>query len=372
MPTLTKTERKVVTPKDIKLDIDGEGTFQAVFATMNVIDKDGDLTEPGAFGTQQVLISQYNHGSWGDGADALPIGVGTIYEKDEEAVVQGEFDMSDEAAVKTYNKIKYLKEKGRTQEWSYALPEVDWETREIDGQRIRVLKKIKVPEVSPVIMGAGENTRLLDIKQKKPELKKVIPSHSTDTVERDWDGPQAVANARNDEDYSYYRRIFAWMDAEGDESNKSSYKFPHHEVSSDGDPGAANIKACIAGIAALNGARGGADIPDGDRQGVWDHLAKHMRDADEEPPELEKGMRFSEHATRVLADVEDVVKRFREISELRRMQGKSVSKKSTDMMLKLREDLRPVMTELEEIYASTSEEDSDYLFLKSLQEKIKE
>lgn len=149
---------------ELKLDSAGEGTFEAVFATMNVIDSDRDLTEPGAFGRQEVIISQYNHGSWDSGAKALPIGVGVISERGEEAIINGEFDLADEEAKKTYEKIKYLQEKGRVQEWSYALPEFESEWRDIDGELIRVLKKIKVNEVSPVLMGSGVNTRLLDIK----------------------------------------------------------------------------------------------------------------------------------------------------------------------------------------------------------------
>jgi HK97 family phage prohead protease len=57
-------------------------------------------------------------------------------------------------------------------------------------------------------------------------------------------------------------------------------------VSSDGIVGAANIKACQAGIGVLNGGRGGTTIPDADRQGVYNHLAAHIKDADLTPPEL--------------------------------------------------------------------------------------
>ena len=156
---------------ELKLDGAGEGTFEAVFATMDVIDKDRDLTEPGAFGRQDVIISQYNHGSWREGVKALPIGVGVISERGNEAIINGEFDLSDEDAKKTYEKIKYLQAKGRVQEWSYSLPEIDYEMRDIDGERIRILKKIKVNEVSPVLMGAGVNTRLLDIKSGDKGMK---------------------------------------------------------------------------------------------------------------------------------------------------------------------------------------------------------
>ncbi len=168
-----KVERKQFAP-ELKLDSNGEGTFEAVISTFNVIDSDRDLTEPEAFGQQEVIISQYNHGSWGKGEQALPIGVGLISERGEEAIIRGEFDMTDEAAVKTYKKMKYLTEKGRRQEWSYSLPEIEYEIREIDGERIRILKKIRVNEVSPVLMGAGVNTRLLDIKADKQGGIKLI------------------------------------------------------------------------------------------------------------------------------------------------------------------------------------------------------
>ena len=35
----------------------------------------------------------------------------------------------------------------------------------------------------------------------------------------------------------------------------------------------------------VNGARGGVDIPDRDRRKVYDHLARHYGEFDEEPPE---------------------------------------------------------------------------------------
>lgn len=113
-----------------------------------------------------------------------------------------------------------------------------------------------------------------------------LKPHSTATTDVAWDGPKMKANLRADGTESYYRRAFAWQDPEGDPETKSAYKFPHHMVSSDGEIGAANTRAASAGIAVLNGGRGGADIPDSDRKGVHAHLAKHLRDsgADEVPP----------------------------------------------------------------------------------------
>lgn len=118
------------------------------------------------------------------------------------------------------------------------------------------------------------------------EKRKAIGAHKTATSTGSWDGPAAKARLRSGESEAYYRKAFAWRDPGGDQDVKASYKFIHHEVSGDGTPGAANVTACRTGIAVLNGARGGTTIPSEDRQGVYDHLAAHLRDADVEPPEL--------------------------------------------------------------------------------------
>lgn len=113
-----------------------------------------------------------------------------------------------------------------------------------------------------------------------------IGVHHTDTSEGAWDGPANEARLRLGAREAYYRRAYAWQDPDGDPGTKAAYGFIHHEVDGDGNIGAANIRASQTGIGVLNGARGGADIPDADRQGVWNHLAAHLRDADIEPPEL--------------------------------------------------------------------------------------
>lgn len=161
--------KKVYQLVDMKLDSDGEGTFEAVFiGDMAAVDRDGDSYDPGAIGEQEVVISQWNHGSWGQGADALPIGVGEIFERGSsprKAIVRGEFDREDDAAARTYRKLKYLVGKGRNVEWSYALPDVDYRFEEREGRDVRVFTRISVPEVSPVLMGAGVDTELLSIKR---------------------------------------------------------------------------------------------------------------------------------------------------------------------------------------------------------------
>ncbi|MCA1694244.1 MAG: hypothetical protein LC749_05655, partial [Actinobacteria bacterium] len=60
------------------------------------------------------------------------------------------------------------------------------------------------------------------------------------------------------------REMYAWRDTSGANDVQATWRFPHHFVSSDGTVGAASTVACSAGIAALNGGRGGANIPAAD------------------------------------------------------------------------------------------------------------
>ncbi len=112
-----------------------------------------------------------------------------------------------------------------------------------------------------------------------------IRAHGTETSTSSWSGPRAETRL-GDAPASVLRKAYAWVDPDGDPDAKSSYKFVHHEVPKKGEVGPANVKASRSGIGVLNGGRGGADIPDSHRKGVWNHLARHLRDAGEDPPPL--------------------------------------------------------------------------------------
>lgn len=80
----------------------------------------------------------------------------------------------------------------------------------------------------------------------------------------------------------------AWVDSAANPGSKASYRYLHHMVDgSSGSIGGASTRACLAGIAKLNGA-GGSDtgIPDGDRSAVYQHLAQHLTDAGMNAPKL--------------------------------------------------------------------------------------
>lgn len=152
-------ERKAVS---LTLDEEKEGSFIAKIAELNVIDLDGDETKPGAFKDNgEVLVSAYQHGSW---MGSLPVGKAVITEEGKNVLATGEFNLKSDAGREHYESVKFS---GGLQEWSYGfkVEEADEETR--DGQRIRVLKKVKVFEISPVLLGAGVDTGTLAIKADK-------------------------------------------------------------------------------------------------------------------------------------------------------------------------------------------------------------
>lgn len=144
----------------------GDGSGQIVFATMNVIDKDGDVTLPGAFGRQKAAIVPAHN--WG----SVPLGHAEVSEVGDEAHAALAFNLESATAKEWYSWLKQDVSSGAPiQEWSYGFTITDSEPGEWEGRPVRILKALKVHEVSPVLVGAGENTRTLAIKSgQRPPL----------------------------------------------------------------------------------------------------------------------------------------------------------------------------------------------------------
>ncbi len=138
-----------------------KGEVVAVFATLNVVDADGDVTLPGAFENgAKTRISAYGHQSW---MGALPVGKGSIREVKDEAIFEGRFFLDTQDGADTFRVVKELGEDG-LQEWSYGYDPIEFSFGEHEGQQVRFLAKQKVHEVSPVLLGAGVGTRVLTAK----------------------------------------------------------------------------------------------------------------------------------------------------------------------------------------------------------------
>jgi hypothetical protein len=323
-----------------------KGEVRAVFATYGTIDHDGDYTEEGAFEEgAAVVISAYGHTSWGG---QLPVGKGIIARDGNDVVVDAKFFLDTTHGADTFATVKELASDGLG-EWSYGFDTVNYDFGERDGQHVRVLKKQKVYEVSPVLRGAGIGTRTLSAKNhhggpgRKAAHTGPVSVHETPVITRAWDASGMVKALPQEALPSELRTVYAWVDPAGDPESKSSYRLPHHH----GVSGPANLRSCLAGIADLNSGR--VDIPEKDRKAVYDHLAAHLKDADREPPELReapgdsttsKNRRFADEAADVMAAVSHLTDRAQDVMALRTRKGKGMSPAVADLLQWVRDDLK--------------------------------
>ena len=155
--------RKALQIVEMKEAADDVGSGTAVFATLNVIDHDGDLTLPGAIGAQQVkMLASHD---W----RTAPIGYGNTREEGNKCLCDFEMNLKQAAALEWYQAIKFDFDRGKLMEWSYGFSLKEWELRKEEGREwpIRVFKSVEVHEVSPVVLGAGIDTGTTSVKQRK-------------------------------------------------------------------------------------------------------------------------------------------------------------------------------------------------------------
>ena len=139
-------------------------------------------------------------------------------------------------------------------------------------------KQVAVPKIGEVKIDFSDvEEQLLDAIGEA--IKGAIPykRHPLADENAAWDAGKEVREA----DVKQLKEMCAWYDSSKPDI-KSSYKLPHHYVR--------NFitvwNGVRAAMGALLGARGGVNIPDGDRKGVYNHLAKHYKEFDKEPPEF--------------------------------------------------------------------------------------
>jgi hypothetical protein len=167
-PTVEGLSRKALSGFEWKSE--KTGAFRAVVATYNVVDKDGDVSIPGALDTQKsVLVSPWNHSSVDDARNDPPVGAATITTVGDKAIAEGHFYVNTDLGRKAYEITKSLFQDGLG-EWSYAfrIPQggamTDAKSLEDWPGAQRILAKVLPFEVSLVFAGAGEGTRTLSLK----------------------------------------------------------------------------------------------------------------------------------------------------------------------------------------------------------------
>ena len=124
------------------------------------------MTLPGAIPDgAQVPISADGHGTTRRGE--LPVGMATIHTSPTEARADGEFFLTTTAGRDTFEVVKELGELGQ---WSCGLTVLESRpVRHVSGRHVRLLDRVAVHEVSPVLLVAGVGTRTIAAKQD-PDL----------------------------------------------------------------------------------------------------------------------------------------------------------------------------------------------------------
>jgi hypothetical protein len=148
--------------------LEDEGTVRFVVATLNEVDKDGDVTLSGFFGKQHTVmvpVHDWNH---------VPIGKGVIFEEGNEAIAEMKLNLDIPAARDWHSALKFdFNNPPALQEYSYGYTVLDGgsEYGDFKGRRVRFLKGrpdgtpgVTVHETSTVLLGAGNGTRTLGVK----------------------------------------------------------------------------------------------------------------------------------------------------------------------------------------------------------------
>ncbi len=162
-----KLESKVI---DSKITNEVEGKVEAVFSVFNEMDSDGDVVMPNSIKS-----------GYGDNGVAMvwahdwknPIGRGVIEQDGDKATFKGQFIMDTQAGKDAFNTVKAM---GDLQQWSFGYEVLDYETGtyQKDSETpvdARYLKELNVWEVSPVLVGANQNTFTVGVKENKEDVE---------------------------------------------------------------------------------------------------------------------------------------------------------------------------------------------------------
>lgn len=298
------------------------GEFEAVIATLGVIDHDGDVIERGALAGQTVSIMPA-HDSM-----SVPLGKATIEERGDDVIAVGQFNREVTAGKDWHEAIKFdLANPPAVQQWSwgYRIPEGGSHTGQLDGVDANFLSTIDTEEISPVLRGASIGTRTLSAK-----------AHKTETSDAIWDvGAECVER---------HRKNIA-----------SDFDIQHHFSN-----GKASTRACVAGIIELNLAPGREG-----RAGVYDHLASHLKDAGIEPPELleKPGVKLVDQVRLVTWQAESAALRLMEVASKKKGGLQDSAKVEAIEMATAVEDMTRVATKLAKMVDQLSPEDEVALAL---------
>lgn len=309
---------------DLEFKGDDDGKVSAVFSVFNTLDSDGDVVVPDA------IKSGFKSGSvpmvWAHKWD-MPIGKGEIKQDGDKATFEGSFFMDTDSGKEAYNLVKAM---GDLQQWSFGYRVNDSERGAFEDEgkdmEARYLKDLSVYEVSPVLVGANQETYTMAIKSNNELLKELaeekgVLGHST----------------------------FLENEAEGTEE-------------SDGES-EAEVQSYDA-----NSPKGTQEVSDeekGDGKCSYDSDGKCTKenmkksdDTEEIEVSEEDSKSYSEEVKDVLAALHDLMTRTNAIAMLRAKDGRKLGAKATEALRAVQDDLTDAWTEIDQFIEEVGTENA--------------
>lgn len=285
---------------DLEFKAEEDGKVSAVFSVFNTLDSDGDVVVPDA------IKSGFKSGSvpmvWAHKWD-MPIGKGEIKQDGDKATFEGSFFMDTESGKEAYNLVKAM---GDLQQWSFGYRVNDSERgkfksgdKDVDA---RYLKDLSVYEVSPVLVGANQETYTMAIKSNTELLEEMAKEKSL-------------------------------LSSESFSEEKPAEDKPAEEVVAH-DANAEHCACCSKSYSACEYEKTGK-------------CAKDMeKSADIEVSEKDKS--FSEEVKDVLAALHDLMTRTNAIAMLRAKDGRKLGVKATEALRAVQDDLQDAWVEIDQ------------------------
>ena len=303
---------------DLEFKKESEGKVSAVFSVFNSLDSDGDIVLPGS------IKSGFKSGSvpmvWAHKWD-MPIGKGTINSDGDKATFEGEFFMDTESGKEAYNIVKNMAD---MQQWSFGYRVNDAERGKIgegdEEKDARFLKDLTVFEVSPVLVGANQETYTLAIKSNKELVEDLIDEEKAVLGSSSF-GKEPVSEELNEED------AVSPVVEGTEETVEVSDEMPSAEEL------VANPAKYLKELYKLKEAE-----------------LQTQEQISEDAPKA-----FSEQVKDVLAALNDLMVRATAIAMLRAKDGRKLGEKATDALRAVQDDLQDAWVELDQFIDNVSD-----------------
>ncbi|WP_053447220.1 HK97 family phage prohead protease [Kocuria palustris] len=228
-----------------------DGDFRALVSAFGSTDSYGDIVEPGAF-TESLA-------DWKAGGDPIPVvwahqwadpfaHVGTVKsaeESDRGLEIVGHISPEERESNTTAAQVYRLLKERRITQFSFAFDVLEAEESTVDGKRVTLLRRLKLHEVGPCLVGVNQDTSLGSIKSDNTPPVTGTPTKETNTMSENTFRAQQEAHVKaakaiaqkaetdarelTDDEQNQISELLqkatkARADAERQEANESSFK----------------------------------------------------------------------------------------------------------------------------------------------------